>query len=119
MIDFPDPTSKHPMTGAALVHADVEERQDAIRLHRLPPLWPEREVVEEYDDDGYPTRTRQRTDEELAEARAEWEKHRHQTVIHGRGTTTVIGRFEFEDGSTLEGVWGGASWRWLAGTDPA
>lgn len=114
-VAWPD---EHPDTGAPFVTCEAfQKRTERREVRYLPPVYPTREYVTEWGEDG-PLAWHTRTDAELTEAIANYEKAKVEYDRTGGrwfapGATTITGRFATNDGAWAEGASDGKRWMWL------
>lgn len=115
------PKEPHPRTGEAFVHCVQLTTETAIHSHMLtPPLPPDRTMVLEWDDEGFPIEERELTDKEFKQAQRDFRKALKQYrdgngAVHSPGKTEISGEFRTASGASAKGQSDGKG-RWLWAT---
>ncbi len=113
------PKEPHPRTGEAFVDCVEITAETAIHSHTLsPPSPPDRTMVLEWDDEGFPIEERELTVAEFAQAQKDFRKALKQYrdgngVAHSPGKTSISGKFRTASGASAEGQSDGdGRWFW-------
>jgi hypothetical protein len=115
------PKEPHPLTAEEFVHCVHITTKTEIHSHVLPPpSAPDRTVVVEWDDEGFPLEERELSDAEFAQAKKDYRKALKQYregngTVNTPGKTEMSGEFKTDSGAWARGMSDGDG-RWLWAT---